>query len=99
MCCFWLGPGVPRAVTRVSFNAGSRISGVWADVGAAGWCFILSVAGEFGWIGKGNSETVIARLKPQSGAGVFGDVFQENCVEESAESKGKAVQAVLADGT
>ena len=38
------------------------------------------------------------RLKPQSGAGVFGDVFQENCAEALAENKGKAVQAVLADG-
>lgn len=64
VCCFWLGPGVPRAITRVAFNAGSRVSGVWADVGAAGWCFLLSAAGEFGWIGKNNQEMVIARLTP-----------------------------------
>lgn len=54
VCCFWLNPGVPRAITRVKFSAGSRIVGVWADVEAAGWCFLLSAAGEFGWIGKSN---------------------------------------------
>ena len=66
---------MPRAITRVNFSAGSRIVGTWADAGAAGWCFLLSASGEFGWIGKDNSEVVVARLETQFGAGVFGDVF------------------------